>query len=44
MEREPNGVVVRRPGDRPATWAMGSLFEHLVDSRREPTAGSVSHW
>lgn len=27
---EPNGVVVRRPDDRPATWAMGSLFEHLV--------------
>ncbi len=25
-----NGVVVRRPGEGPATWAMGSLFEHLV--------------
>lgn len=24
------GVVVRRPGEGPATWAMGSLFEHLV--------------
>ena len=23
-------VVVRRPGEGPATWAMGSLFEHLV--------------
>ncbi len=27
---DPNGVVVRRPGEGPATWAMGSLFEHLV--------------
>lgn len=27
---EQNGVVVRRPGEGPATWAMGSLFEHLV--------------
>lgn len=25
-----NDVVVRRPGEGPATWAMGSLFEHLV--------------
>ncbi|PUA80347.1 cupin domain-containing protein [Nocardioides currus] len=24
------GVVVRRPGEAPMTWAMGSLFEHLV--------------
>ena len=24
------GVVVREPGEGPATWAMGSLFEHLV--------------
>ena len=23
-------VVVRRPGEGTATWAMGSLFEHLV--------------
>lgn len=23
-------VIVRRPGEGPATWAMGSLFEHLV--------------
>lgn len=23
-------LVVRRPGEGPATWAMGSLFEHLV--------------
>jgi len=23
-------VVVRRPGEGPATWAMGSLFEHLA--------------
>ena len=27
---ESDGVVVRRPGEGPATWAMGSLFEHLV--------------
>jgi quercetin dioxygenase-like cupin family protein len=26
----PSGVIVRRPGEGPATWAMGSLFEHLV--------------
>ena len=25
-----NGVVMRWPGEGPATWAMGSLFEHLV--------------
>lgn len=25
-------VVVRRPGDGTATWAMGSLFEHLVSA------------
>ena len=25
-------VVVRRAGEGPATWAMGSLFEHLVGS------------
>ena len=24
------GVVVREPGEGPATWAMGSLFEHLL--------------
>ena len=28
-QRSPE-VVVRQPGDGPATWAMGSLFEHLV--------------
>jgi quercetin dioxygenase-like cupin family protein len=27
---ESTGVVVRRPGEGAATWAMGSLFEHLV--------------
>lgn len=25
-------LVVRRPGEAPATWAMGSLFEHLVSA------------
>lgn len=30
-------VVVRRPGNGPATWAMGSLFEHLVTAAE--TAG-----
>ena len=25
-----DAVIVRRPGEGPATWAMGSLFEHLV--------------
>jgi quercetin dioxygenase-like cupin family protein len=25
-----DGVVMRNPGEGPATWAMGSLFEHLV--------------
>jgi quercetin dioxygenase-like cupin family protein len=23
-------LVMRRPGDEPGTWAMGSLFQHLV--------------
>ena len=27
-----DGVVVRGPGEGPATWAMGSLFEHLVSA------------
>lgn len=26
------GVVMRPPGTGPATWAMGSLFEHLVSA------------
>mgnify|MGYP000976012400 CR=1 FL=1 len=30
MTESANGVVVREPGSGPATWAMGSLFEHLV--------------
>lgn len=25
-----DGVVFRNPGEGPATWAMGGLFEHLV--------------
>jgi hypothetical protein len=25
-------VLVRGPGDGPATWAMGSLFERLVSA------------
>ncbi len=33
------GVVVRRPGEGPATWAMGSLFEHLLSA--EETAGRL---
>ncbi len=28
-----NGVVVRGPGEGPATWAMGSLFERLASGR-----------
>ncbi len=28
--RTSGSVIVRRPGEGPATWAMGSLFEHLV--------------
>ncbi len=32
-----DGVVVRNPGEGPATWAMGSLFEHLVSA--EDTEG-----
>ena len=28
-----NGVVVRAPGEGPATWAMGSLFERLASGR-----------
>jgi len=28
-----NGVVVRGPGEGPATWAMGSLFERLTSGR-----------
>lgn len=34
---EDRNVVIRRPGDGPATWAMGSLFEHLVTASE--TAG-----
>jgi len=32
-----DGVVVREPGSGPATWAMSSLFEHLVGA--EDTEG-----
>lgn len=32
------GVVVRGPGEGPATWAMGSLFERLVSG--EDTQGA----
>jgi quercetin dioxygenase-like cupin family protein len=28
------GFVLHRAGSGPGTWAMGSLFEHLVDARR----------
>ena len=34
-----NGVVVRQSGEGPATWAMGSLFEHLVSA--EATEGRL---
>ena len=30
-------VVVHRAGEGPGTWAMGSLFEHLVSA--EQTGG-----
>lgn len=30
MEDSTGRVVVRGPGEGPATWAMGSLFEHLA--------------
>lgn len=33
-------VVVHRSGDGPATWAMGSLFEHLVSA--EQTGGTLA--
>lgn len=35
-----NGVVVREPGEGPATWAMASLFEHLVGA--EHTGGRLA--
>ena len=35
-------VIVRRPGDGPATWAMGSLFEHLVTATDTDGALGVS--
>jgi quercetin dioxygenase-like cupin family protein len=28
------GFVLHRAGGGPGTWAMGSLFEHLIDARR----------
>lgn len=34
----PGQVVVRHAGEGPATWAMGSLFEHLASS--EHTGGA----
>jgi quercetin dioxygenase-like cupin family protein len=33
------GVVVRRPGEGPATWAMASLFEHVATSAE--TGGGI---
>lgn len=36
----PTGTAVHRPaGDGPATWAMGSLFEHLLTS--DESGGSI---
>ena len=31
-EKAAEGVVVHRAGEGPGTWAMGSLFEHLVSA------------
>jgi quercetin dioxygenase-like cupin family protein len=39
MSEHSNGVVVRQSGEGPATWAMGSLFEHLVSA--EATEGRL---
>ena len=39
MSQHSNGVVVRKSGEGPATWAMGSLFEHLVSA--EATEGRL---
>jgi quercetin dioxygenase-like cupin family protein len=35
-------VVVRGPGDGPATWAMGSLFERLASAAETDGALGVS--
>jgi quercetin dioxygenase-like cupin family protein len=35
-------VVVRRPGTGRGTWAMGSLFEHLLESPRDSAALGVA--
>ena len=37
-----DGVVVHRAGDGPGTWAMGSLFEHLVSAADTDGALGVS--
>lgn len=40
MEQAPVGAVVREPGTARGTWAMGSLFEHLVEP--EQSSGRLS--
>jgi quercetin dioxygenase-like cupin family protein len=35
MSTEVEAVVVREPGTGRGTWAMGSLFEHLLESPRD---------
>ena len=39
MADDSSRAVMTEPGEGRATWAMGSLFEHLVDG--EATAGSL---
>lgn len=34
MTVDPSSPVVHRTGSGPGTWAMGSLFEHLVSARQ----------
>ena len=43
MEAQPDtGVVVRGPGEGVATWAMASLFEHLVSGKETGGAFEMS--
>ena len=39
VQQVQSGVVMRPPSSGPATWAMGSLFEHLVGA--EHTGGAL---
>ena len=38
------GFVLHRAGGGPGTWAMGSLFEHLIDGSPAATACSACRW